>query len=393
MVTNLDDSGGGSLRAAIGFANTHAGPDIIVFEPSLSGGTMQPLSALPTLTDDSTTINGDIDGDGTPDIELDGTNAGAVNGIYITGSFNTIKGLVINRFGVDGILIDNGHNNLITGNYVGTNSSGTIAQGNGGQGINLLETWNNTIKNNLISGNVGRGILMQTAQNHSNAVIGNTIGTTAAGDAAIPNLGSGVEIIAGAHDNIIGGSAVNSRNVIAFNGDAGVRVESNSTLNNTITRNSIFKNDSLGINLSNGGNSDIIAPSLVEASYNRIVGTAPASSNVEVFADSAEEAKYFLGSVMADDFGTWVFEWEFPEGLNIAATATDPDGNTSEIGFLTDFVPDPPAQPDVANIPDITFSEDSTYTLDLDDYVTDSDTHDSLIKCYFTVFGRCIMVV
>ena len=583
IVTNLNDSGAGSLREKIGLANSNAGPDTIVFEPSLFGGTIQPLSELPTLTADSTTINGDIDGNGTPDIEINGTNTGASVGLFISGSFNTINGLVINRFGVDGIRIDNGHNNLITGNYIGTNSSGTSALPNGGRGIviqngatqnviggaspaarNLIsgnsgtgvfiintgtkhnriignfigtnvagtaalgngnagiritddggaadsnfvggsaagerniisgngvsgtwpqvglmiETDGNVVKGNyigtdvtgtvalgngwngielsststaniiggpgagdgnLISFNTARGVSFNDSSHgnrvegntigtdstgtiaqgnlhngvwigndawgidvidnlisgnsddgvdlsgsHDNVVTGNKIGTDRAGTAALGNANNGVLIRGGALDNTIGGSAVNLRNVIAFNGDDGVKVDNSTTLNNTITRNSIFKNDSLGINLTNGGNSGINAPVLVEASYNRVVGTAPANSTVEVFADSSEEAKYFLGSVLADDFGTWVFEWEFPEGLNIAATATDPDGNTSEIGFLTDFVPRPPAQPVVANIPDITFPEDSTFTLDLDDFVTDSDTPDSLITWYFTVVG------
>ena len=62
-VTNMDDSGSGSLRQAILDANSNAGRDSIVF--NISGGgvqTIKPQSALPTITDpavvDGTTQSG-----------------------------------------------------------------------------------------------------------------------------------------------------------------------------------------------------------------------------------------------------------------------------------------------------------------------------------------------
>jgi len=696
IVANLDDSGLGSLRAAIDSANTLAGPHVITFDSSLSGGTIQPLSALPILTDDSTTINGDIDGDGTPDIEIDGTNAGDVVGIEIRGSFNTLNGLVINSFYTSGVRILASNNNSIVGNYIGTDSSGTAAMpnrtsglhiasnssdnliqnnvisgnsgtglhisgssgnivegnfigtditgtqtlsnslgisislgssgnmiggttvderniisgnnadgvrlddadsnkvfgnyigtdlsgtavlGNGGiggngvfifsnshyntiggaaagegnlisgnsgngvqlsggphdnliendfigtdfsgtidlgnaKGITLQDAWQNTIKNNLISGNILFGIQMITAQNHSNVVIGNFIGTditgtqtlsnlwgisitlgasgntiggttvderniisgnnfngvrltdadsnkvfgnyigtdlsgtavlgngyngvfiennshhntiggaaagegnlisgnsrdgvniddadrnkiignyigtNSSGAATIGNVGNGVFIHNSSQHNAIGGFSGNQKNVIAYNGNDGVKVENDLTLFNTISRNSIYNNDSLGIQLTNGGNSGIGAPTFVDASDNRVVGTAPSNFTVEVFADSTDEGKYFLGSVMADDLGTWVFDWVFPQDLNINATATDPNGNTSEFAFLTDSIPPGPS-PIIGDIPDVTFLEDSTHTtLDLNDHAMDADNN--LAELSWSVSGNDSVVV
>src|SRR5207244_10209859 len=57
-VTNINDSGTGSLRQAIKDANAHVGADTISF--NIGGGgsrTISPLSALPSITD-PVTLNG-----------------------------------------------------------------------------------------------------------------------------------------------------------------------------------------------------------------------------------------------------------------------------------------------------------------------------------------------
>ncbi|MEO2032590.1 MAG: right-handed parallel beta-helix repeat-containing protein [Planctomycetaceae bacterium] len=53
VVTNTNDSGAGSLRAAITAANSNAGVDNIIFDIGAGGSTqtIQPLSPLPTITD------------------------------------------------------------------------------------------------------------------------------------------------------------------------------------------------------------------------------------------------------------------------------------------------------------------------------------------------------
>src|ERR1700719_3084358 len=57
-VTNTNDSGTGSLRAAITDANNHAGADVIDFEIEASGAqTINLKSALPTITG-NVTIDG-----------------------------------------------------------------------------------------------------------------------------------------------------------------------------------------------------------------------------------------------------------------------------------------------------------------------------------------------
>src|SRR5207253_2035211 len=62
-------------------------------------------------------------------IELTGANAGAgANGIVLSGGNNsTVDGLIINRFGGAGVeLTGLGHDN-VTGNFIGTDATGTLA--------------------------------------------------------------------------------------------------------------------------------------------------------------------------------------------------------------------------------------------------------------------------
>src|SRR5262249_48211582 len=107
-----------------------------------------------------------------------------------------------------GIDIDNG--NLIQGNYIGTDKTGTLALSNGGPlshnaGGGIFVGSNNTIggssagAGNVISGNYGDGILLSS----NNVVAGNLIGITATGLSALSN-GNG--IVVGGNYNTIGGT-------------------------------------------------------------------------------------------------------------------------------------------------------------------------------------------
>ena len=135
VVSTIADAGAGALRDQIAGANFNPGADQVIFAiPGSGPHTIQPLSPLPTITDPL-----EIDGStqpgftGSPLIELDGSFAGATaDGIRISTSGCRVRGLAINRFGHNGIVIDNGAQGCaIQGNFVGTNVSGTNALGNG----------------------------------------------------------------------------------------------------------------------------------------------------------------------------------------------------------------------------------------------------------------------
>src|SRR5262249_50210034 len=97
-VTNTNDSGAGSLRAAIQSANASLGADAIAF--NIAGPApyvINLLSPLPSVTDpvqiDGTTQPGFS---GTPLIQLNGTGAGSgTDGLVVLSGASTVKGLVI----------------------------------------------------------------------------------------------------------------------------------------------------------------------------------------------------------------------------------------------------------------------------------------------------------
>ena len=121
--------------------------------------TIQPATALPTITEaviiDATTQPRYA---GTPLIEIDGTNAAGLDDgvLQITAGNSTVQGLIINRAGFSNaaILISGNGGNVIKENYLGTDAAGTSSVEGNGSGIVILDSANNSIQNNLISGNV-----------------------------------------------------------------------------------------------------------------------------------------------------------------------------------------------------------------------------------------------
>jgi CSLREA domain-containing protein len=70
---------------------------------------------------------------------------------------------------------------FVTSNMIGTDTTGTLAIGNGGAGINLNgNTFANVISANVISGNVGNGVTISGTVYLPNYIMGNIIGPPAA---------------------------------------------------------------------------------------------------------------------------------------------------------------------------------------------------------------------
>jgi hypothetical protein len=261
-VINTNNSGAGSLRQAINDANANPGKDNIAFNiPGTGIHTMAPTSALPTITDpvvlDATTQEGFS---GTPLVELDGTSAGAsAIGLNLNSgaSGSTIRGFVINRFGFHLIQLSGSDNNLIAGNYLGTDATGMLDEGAGDSGVLLIGgASGNRIggttadDRNVISGNNYAGVAITGSGTDNNLVRGNLIGTAVDGSSALGNSSFGVVIWNGANSNQIGGTAAGAGNVIAYDG-RGVVVDANTvnSLHNAILGNRIFGNATLGIDL------------------------------------------------------------------------------------------------------------------------------------------------
>jgi titin len=225
-VTTTADAGAGSFRQAILDANATVEPNTIAFD--IGGGgvqTIQPLSALPVVTRpvviDGTTQPGFA---GTPLIVLNGSSAGfPANGLTISAGDSTVRGLVINAFSNYGITLQTNGGNLIAGNYIGTDVTGTQAVGNA-VGLGVFGGSNNIIggttatDRNVMSGNRLDGV---SAESANVLVQGNFIGTDVTGTLA---LGNRTGVIAGSLTRI-GGTASGAGNVISGNREDGILAE------------------------------------------------------------------------------------------------------------------------------------------------------------------------
>src|SRR5205823_851580 len=106
---------------------------------------------------------------------------------------------VISNNRADGIAISGAGatSNLVLGNLIGTDAAGIFALGNSGNGVSIVVAPGNTIggttpgARNVISDNRTNGIAISGAGATSNLVQGNLIGTDAAGTSALGNSGNG----------------------------------------------------------------------------------------------------------------------------------------------------------------------------------------------------------
>ena len=192
-------------------------------------------------------------------------NSWAGIGIWGGAQSNTVGGTAANaRNIISGNLQDavavrdaNTSSNAISGNYIGTDVTGSFAIANGWYGVDVFSSaTNNTIGGsvagamNLLSGNTLGGVLVSDAGTSGNFIGSNFIGLNAAANAAISNSGPGVSIVSSATNNIVGSSS--SPNKIAFN-NKGVVITGTSSIGNRISSNAMAQNTSIGIDLANNG--------------------------------------------------------------------------------------------------------------------------------------------
>jgi hypothetical protein len=233
----------------------------------------------------------------------------------------------------DGVVINTSYGTVVKGNYIGTDATGTAALGNTSSGVLIEHYADSNIiggtsagERNVISGNLGEGVFISDSGTTGNVVKGNYIGTNASGTAGLPNGAQGVAIGL-ARDNTIGGTAAGEGNLIAYNENDGVWVYGTDATGNTIRGNSIHSNGDMGIVTSNGGNTELAPPTIT--GFGSVLGTACANCTVDVYSDDEDEGRVYEGHTTANGAGNWSFAGSL-EGPNITATATDSNGNTSE---------------------------------------------------------------
>jgi hypothetical protein len=162
VVTNVNDSGAGSLRQAITQANVNINNpgevDTIAINITGTNKVVALTSALPDITD-PVTLGVDINGaqPAGPSIELNGTSAGAGKvGLAVKTSGSSILSIAVRSFTSHGILIQ-GNDNVVNLCNIGTNLTATTALGNGGAGVYIQGTGNIVAANRIVN-NTGDGI-------------------------------------------------------------------------------------------------------------------------------------------------------------------------------------------------------------------------------------------
>ncbi len=333
VVSSVADSGAGSLRAALASANSTIGADTVTFNIAGGPATIALASTLPALTEqitiDATTQPGYA---GVPRITLDGaaTGAGANGLVFQNDNYGSaVKGLSLVGFGGSAIrtiatspMIGAGAI-TIQGNYIGILPDGVTAKGNG-IGIWLDSTTflaENSIiggstagQGNVISGN-STGVYLRSWVNF---IVGNLIGTNAAGTVAVPNQ---VGIKLAGIQNTVGGTNGADGNLISGNSVAGIDV--GGSVETSILGNKIGTNLVGTQALPNGvGISVGIAPN-VGAGVTSIGGTQPGAGNVIAFNQGPGIAVYaksfdtgILGNSIFNNGGL---------GIDLSGAAT-PDG-------------------------------------------------------------------
>ena len=295
IVTNTNDSGTGSLREAVTWANTAPSPATVTFAiPGAGPHTITLASALPTITANGVTIDGttqsgtqcrDLWAGSGHDLRVNVRGNGGIDGFRMGGANQTIRGLSVSGFNNAVVPMGGSSNAVIQCNYLGLLADGS-SNANGGRGVEVLGAGGrigglNAGQGNVISANNVAGIVT-TVGTSDTAIQGNFIGTDPTGTIARAN---------GTAINHFFGAATwrdITRNLISGN-NIGIALESDDAISAStdqirIQRNRIGFNRNLDALLPNGTN-------------NAAIQFSPGSiTNVLIGGDASTEGNEIAGS-------------------------------------------------------------------------------------------------
>ena len=333
-------------------------------------------------------IGNDLEGNtaipnGSDGVQLVNTHSNTVGGGTTVESRNIIAGNA-----GSGVALIGAAANTVAGNSIGVGLGGA-ALGNQGDGVDLYAASSfNVIGGtdptsvNVISANGLTGVKIDGTGADFNVVEGNLIGLDGNGTGAMGNADEGVLVADGASNNTIGGTSAGAGNLIAFNSGNGVTVGINPTdasVGNSVLENSIFANDKLGIDLGDDGvtlndSSGHTGPNLFQdfpvlsavSTTNGVTTIAGSLSGapdtvyrIEFYLNpAADPSEYCQGesfvtfsNVTTDGTGQAAFSVATPAALpineSVSATATDPNGNTSE--FAADLLSSTSSTPTISD--------------------------------------------
>ncbi|HEX7026490.1 MAG TPA: right-handed parallel beta-helix repeat-containing protein [Gammaproteobacteria bacterium] len=297
--------------------------------------------------------------------------------VTVIGSTGTNKENLIADNGKAGIHVDGTggtDGTEIYGNKIGLDAA-EAAAGNAEQGILIDNGATKTIignpspANNVIGANTEQGILIRNAGTERVFIRGNRIGVNSAGNSRANRVG--IQVEDGAKTVYIGGLRTSMGNTIAYNTEQGVRITDAGTQEVLLTRNSIFKNGALGIDVG-PLNTDNLDARDIDAGPNGMMNSPtacvtqdpvsgatslslhldtpnPQQATIELFNNTAfdpaghGEGETYRGTVRPNAAGEFVIPdvsvapWNFGPGSSITATATDNNNNTSEFSSAIRF--------------------------------------------------------
>jgi hypothetical protein len=313
VVSSADDSGEGTLRQAILDANSG---NTITFDPKVfppgNPTTILLASGLPIIQEGFITLDASNTG-----VILDGSQAGGdwTPGIEVNSKYNVIKGLQVVHFSGPGLLLDE----TAVFNIIGGDRSigaGLLGEGN-------------------LFGDTSDGIAILGSHN---LITGNMIGTDSTGTSSMGNLAPGIFLEENSNGNLIGPD-----NVIAFNGingGGGVEIRSLEGAN-IITANTIYENQSQGIqyNINEDPPFTYSAPPLIlyyDLERGLLHGNACPGCIIEIFSTDTEDGKIYEGQTWSDQNGYFMYEQGKPlTGPYLTATSRFPGENTSEFSLVS----------------------------------------------------------
>ncbi len=237
------------------------------------------------------------------------------------------------------------NNEVVEGNLIGTDVTGTIALGNGQDGINLSEIFDDTIggavagAGNLIAANGGYGIYADTTDGL--IAQGNLIGTNSEGAAGLGNMSGGI-LLSSAQDDTIGGTASVAGNVISGNQGEGIDIYGASELavqGNLIgtdpSETKALGNSDNGVRFVYGGVNDTIGGTIAGAS-NIIAFNASNGVSVELNVVSPNIDTAILGNAIFSngDLGISV-DTTAPQAAPIVTSAITNGLQTTITGTVT----------------------------------------------------------
>jgi hypothetical protein len=279
------------------------------------------------------------------------------------------------------------HANVIVNNYLGTDKTGSIGLASGLIGVYLSDgCYDNKIgkpdSSNVIASWTVSGVAIEDNGTSNNLLQGNYIGTNAIGDTSMGNAHPAVYIFNGASDNMIGGIAEGEGNVIAYNTGDAIFMDVDAGSGNAIFNNMIF-NNGFGIDLApdgvnsndlfdtdsgpnNGQNAPELSSVQISSGNVQILGVLKSASNTNFYVEFFENPSFdedgyaqgkrrihtkniTTGSDGYADINITLSDSLTP-GYYLTATQTDPDNNTSEFSNAVIILSD-------VDFPDIAVSQ------------------------------------